>query len=175
MKWSVGEGGSAFSTALLTRCWASGGHPLGPDYTRVVEQDGQVVAAIVGGPVARWLAAESAHPISAKGLGSTRVLADFARRLRLQTAARPPLSPDHWYVSSLGVIPSHRGRGLARTLVADAAGLARGLRLAGLVVEVVEANLAAVSLYRSMGFVEAGRWQPAGGPQVLRLRRTRSD
>lgn len=58
----------------------------------------------------------------------------------------------HGAIQNVGVLPDHRGRGLARALVALAL---RGFHAAGLrtaALEVTTANAAAVRLYRAIGF-----------------------
>ncbi|MFK7927941.1 MAG: GNAT family N-acetyltransferase [Myxococcota bacterium] len=171
LRWSVGEGGVELSTALLHRCWHSGGHPLGPKNTRVIEHEGRIVAAITADHTTRWKRAEARVSVPSAGLASPHALAAMGARLGLQTKARPPLRDCDWYVSSIGVAPSHRRRGLARVLLIDATSTARSLRLDAVMVEVVDSNAGAVCLYRAMGFVEDLHWQPTSGPGVVRLRR----
>jgi ribosomal-protein-alanine N-acetyltransferase len=53
--------------------------------------------------------------------------------------------------------PAHRGRGIGRMLMNDMVHWARQQGLAGVELEVREGNVAAVGLYRSMGFAAIGR------------------
>jgi len=61
------------------------------------------------------------------------------------------------HVMTLAVRPEHRRRGHARALVAAALGLATERGAAEAHLEVRPTNAAALGLYRSLGFVEAGR------------------
>ncbi len=56
------------------------------------------------------------------------------------------------WVGGVGVIPSHRGRGIARQVMADLLDNARGLGLETVQLEVIEDNIAARTLYESIGF-----------------------
>jgi ribosomal protein S18 acetylase RimI-like enzyme len=76
------------------------------------------------------------------------------------------LDGDRAYNSGTGVVPAHRGRGLARRLVEQVidhvAPLARAYLL-----EVIDRNAPAIALYRRLGFVERRGlqcWTWAGAP-----------
>lgn len=66
---------------------------------------------------------------------------------------------DRGYDSGTGVVPSHRRSGLARELMRRSFELLRERGCASYVLEVLEENVKAVGLYRSLGFVEARRFQ----------------
>lgn len=168
LAWAVGWE-SVVATGLLERCWTRSGHPLGPATTTVIEVEDTVAGLIVGDAVPRWLKAERRRPVSLAGLTSPGGLRAIEQRLARQRAARPPLPDDGWYLSSLGVHPTFRRRGLARLLLAEAATLARARGCRGLSVEVVASNTPARALYASDGFVEQLAWRPDGGPEVVRL------
>lgn len=57
----------------------------------------------------------------------------------------------------IAVAPAYRRRGLARTLVADAASLAAREGAERLLLEVAESNTAARALYAALGFAEIDR------------------
>ncbi|HEY8516701.1 MAG TPA: GNAT family N-acetyltransferase [Candidatus Binatia bacterium] len=65
-------------------------------------------------------------------------------------AARPLLN-----VHDLAVVPQHRRRGVARGLLEHVERRARELGCVKLTLEVLEDNLAAQALYRSLGFTDA--------------------
>lgn len=167
LRWALGD--DARALALIARCWQTPGHPLGPTHCRVLEVEQQVVGAVVGGPTDRWLKAERATPIRMAGLARGGTLRAISQRLSAQHAARPSLRHDGWYLSSLGIVPSHRRRGLGRVLLADSMTRARAAGCAGVSVEVVAANTAACTLYAAEGFAEVQRWTPRGGPEVVRM------
>ena len=56
------------------------------------------------------------------------------------------------WVGGVGVIPSHRGHGIARQVMADLLSNARSLGLETVQLEVIEDNVAARTLYESIGF-----------------------
>ena len=58
------------------------------------------------------------------------------------------------YITNVAVHPQHRRRGIARKLVAAA--MEQGNALSRLTLEVRESNIAAISLYQSLGFVKDG-------------------
>lgn len=57
----------------------------------------------------------------------------------------------------MGVIASHRGRGLGRRLIKTAIAHAFGRGIIRIELEVFASNIAAVSLYQNIGFREEGR------------------
>lgn len=61
-----------------------------------------------------------------------------------------------WYIGTVGVLPEHRGRGIARQLVAATLDMARDRGGARIRLGVIDGNTPAQSLYRSLGFVEYG-------------------
>lgn len=66
-------------------------------------------------------------------------------------------------IHDLSVIPSHRGRGIGRQLLGAAERHARGTNCCKLTLEVLENNLAAKALYRSVGFSQLSYQADAGG------------
>ena len=64
---------------------------------------------------------------------------------------------DEGYITNVAVFPEYRRRGVAEQLIAVFDRFARGNRLAFLTLEVRPSNTAAIALYRSFGFEEAGR------------------
>lgn len=64
---------------------------------------------------------------------------------------------DEGYIANLAVLPTHRKTGIAKNLINTAIGLALGMELKFLTLEVRPSNLAAVSLYKSFDFKIAGR------------------
>jgi len=64
---------------------------------------------------------------------------------------------DEGYITNVAVFPEYRRRGVAGQLIAVFDQFARGNRLAFLTLEVRPSNAAAIALYQSFGFAEAGR------------------
>ena len=64
---------------------------------------------------------------------------------------------DEGYITNVAVFPEYRRRGVAEQLIAVFDSFARGNRLAFLTLEVRPSNAAAIALYQSFGFEEAGR------------------
>ena len=61
---------------------------------------------------------------------------------------------DRGYDSGTGVVPTHRRRGLARELMLRSIELLRARGCKTYVLEVIDSNLKAAELYRSLGFVQ---------------------
>ncbi|MEO1310898.1 MAG: ribosomal protein S18-alanine N-acetyltransferase [Pseudomonadota bacterium] len=76
-------------------------------------------------------------------------------------------------ILTIGVDPARRRAGVARALMAAAAGGAAAAGAAEMFLEVSESNAAALALYRSIGFADAGRRAGyyADGSDALVLRR----
>ena len=64
---------------------------------------------------------------------------------------------DEGYIANVAVRPEHRRQGIARALLEALRRLARSRRLAFLTLEVRASNAAAIALYESQGYREAGR------------------
>ncbi len=67
------------------------------------------------------------------------------------------VAADEGYVTNVATEPSRRRQGVARQLLQVFDNFARGNRLAFLTLEVRPSNTAAIALYQSFGFTEAGR------------------
>lgn len=85
-------------------------------------------------------------------------------RMRASRQLFPPVEPEDFYLSKMGVRPDARGRGIGRRLVDRfvAAGVAAGSR--GLRLDVYADNVHAIALYTSAGFevIEESRSEQAG-------------
>ena len=64
---------------------------------------------------------------------------------------------DEGYITNVAVFPEYRRRGIAGQIIRVFCDFARGNHLAFLTLEVRPSNAAALSLYNSFGFEEAGR------------------
>ncbi len=64
---------------------------------------------------------------------------------------------DEGYITNVAVFPEYRRRGVAGQIISVFDQFARGSRLAFLTLEVRPSNAAAIALYESFGFREAGR------------------
>jgi len=67
------------------------------------------------------------------------------------------LMVDEAHITTFGVHPDHRRRGIGRRLLLRLAALARELHASRMTLEVRVSNLPAQELYRSFGFAVAGR------------------
>jgi GNAT superfamily N-acetyltransferase len=74
----------------------------------------------------------------------------------------PPVQPDDFYLSKIGVVSEHRGKGLGRALTREffAAGRDGGFNRFRL--DVAADNEPAIRLYRSLGFGTASQREAAG-------------
>lgn len=71
-----------------------------------------------------------------------------------------------WYIGTVGVLPEHRGRGIARDLVSRTLAMMRERGGSRVRLGVIDGNTPAQSLYRSLGFVEyGGSTRTARAPQ----------
>lgn len=109
--------------------------------------------AMPGSTLLRCRAADTRHLIAPLGSSERQELVGRLRAVAAMQAVRA----DEYYLSKLWVEEEHRGRGfgralLERVLAAAARSSCRSCRL-----EVALQNRPALSLYRSMGFVERGR------------------
>ena len=64
---------------------------------------------------------------------------------------------DEGYITNVAGVPEYRRRGVAAQLLSVFENFARGNRLAFLTLEVRPSNTAAIALYESFGFQQAGR------------------
>jgi len=74
------------------------------------------------------------------------------------------IAADEAEILTLGVPPEHRGRGSGKALVVAAAAEATKAGARAMFLEVGEANVPALSLYKGLGFSEAGRRRNYYGP-----------
>lgn len=121
---------------------------------RILEVDGVVVGGLHG------YAATS----SADNPGDPLVRRD--RFHVLQPFIELPTPDDSYYISSIGFYPEHRGRGYGRQLMLEAEVIAHSLGLGATSLHVFEQNSAAVTLYRSMGYIEVGRRPVVPHPSI---------
>lgn len=63
---------------------------------------------------------------------------------------------DHWYIGTVAVLPEFRRRGLARKLVLATLDMMRARGGTRVTLGVIDGNVPAQTLYRSLGFVEYG-------------------
>lgn len=64
---------------------------------------------------------------------------------------------DEGYIANLAVLPKYRKQGFGKLLLGEAVTLAQNKNLSFLSLEVRPSNLAALGLYRSLGFTLAGK------------------
>lgn len=75
----------------------------------------------------------------------------------VELRARPEPATAHRCLLGIGILASHRGRGLGRALMDTALAWARTQPLAWMDLATFETNTAALALYRKLGFAETGR------------------
>jgi ribosomal protein S18 acetylase RimI-like enzyme len=89
-------------------------------------------------------------------------IATLRARLAETKGLFPPVAPEDYYLSKMGLLPEWRGQGLGKRLLKEyvAKGEASGFRRFSL--DVSEDNRAAVNLYRAAGFEVVERTEGAG-------------
>lgn len=108
------------------------------------EQDGQVVACMVGYPLA-----DMPGPAHEDGTPAM-----FVPLQQLED-----MVPGTWYVNVLATYPAHRGKGYGKRLLSHAEVAARDAGKRGLSIIVADTNVVARGLYGSLGFRERARRQ----------------
>ena len=126
------------------------------------EQDGEVVAALIGYPLA-----DDPEPVNYAELPAM-----FVPLQQLEDMA-----PGTWYVNVLAAYPEYRGKGYGAGLLAVAEQLAADCGCSGLSIIVSDGNAGARRLYERQGYVEiAARpmvkesWENAGENWVLLIK-----
>jgi ribosomal protein S18 acetylase RimI-like enzyme len=87
-------------------------------------------------------------------------------RGRIVGYVNPVLDGPEVWIGGVGVIPGHRGRGLGKKLMLAAEEFSRSRGVGTSLLEVIEGNEAAMSLYRSLGYRETRRFLCAEGKPV---------
>jgi ribosomal protein S18 acetylase RimI-like enzyme len=125
----------------------------------VVEEEGEVVAALIGYPLP-----ETPEPIDYDAMPAM-----FVPMQELEN-----LAPGTWYINVVAVYPERRNRGYGTRLLGLADRIAAGNGLGGLSLIVSDANVAAIRLYEGIGFREVARrpmvkddWENRGQNWVL--------
>jgi ribosomal protein S18 acetylase RimI-like enzyme len=108
----------------------------------VAEQDGGVVACLIGYPLP-----ETLEPIELAETPPMFVPLEELERL----------APGTWYINVLATYPDFRGRGLGTRLIGHAAGLAAAAGCRGTSIIVADTNDGARRLYERTGHVERAR------------------
>lgn len=142
--------------ALLRALWGRPGHTASYEICRVaVTETGEVAGVLAGFPLA-----QSAVLANAFVSESLRRLPPWrwpgvARHLRAagRLTPRPPV--DAYYVDGLAVAVASRRRGVARTLLEDAARSARACGASGVALDTGLRNAAGRALYEACGFEKA--------------------
>jgi ribosomal protein S18 acetylase RimI-like enzyme len=142
--------------------------------TAVTERDGAIAdpAALAermtgkfGQPILRFAVAEPDAPPAAEADATDPPIAGFA-----VTVLRPrPDGSEVAFLEMLAVAPDQAGRGLGRTLLADALAASERLGHPWLELQVRDGNAAALALYRSAGFAQVGDPEPhphGGAPMI---------
>jgi ribosomal protein S18 acetylase RimI-like enzyme len=136
----AGEGGDAM--AFARQLIAGGNGRFSYRYAIVAEVEGKVVGVMVG---------------------RLEPLTDFEPRPDLEHSPVKPwneleeLAGGMWLLRGVAVRPEHRGKGIARTLLAKAEELARKSGAGRLAIIAAEENGAVVTLYRDHGFETLAR------------------
>ena len=101
----------------------------------LIEVDGQIAGAIIGGPV------------DTDAAGTPRPHIDPLIALETRAA-------NHWSVLAIAVYPEFRGQGMAGLLLDHAFLLARQEKASGVSIVVEDSNAKAIALYKNKGFIE---------------------
>jgi len=149
-------GGSQRAQRLLRALYPRGGHTASWEVCRVAEAEGAVVGVLAAFPSAagdalarRFVRLTLAH------VPPWRLPALFAH-LRATAAVSPHPPAGTLYVDALATDPSHRRRGVARALLADAERRAAEAGLVGVALDTGIENRAARALYEHSGFMSRG-------------------
>lgn len=159
MRYVLSSAGASYPARLrgfvryLTEARLSRGHPvLGIDQG---EPTGIVAAALVDPP---GRTAPDGRPIAGASVALLDVLGpEAADRLRSFSESIIPLEPDYgfYYLAMVGVLSSHRGRGLSHALIDRVIRLSSKDKSSKGVLLTTE-HEATVALYEGMGFVTLG-------------------
>lgn len=127
----------------------------------VIRQQGAVIAALVGYPLAK--------PVSEADLATLPAM--FRPLVELENRAVPS-----WYVNVLATVPEARGQGAARALLADAESRARGLGQRRMSIITSNDN-PALQLYEGVGYAQTARlpvirdrWETASSDWILLIK-----
>lgn len=82
---------------------------------------------------------------------------------RMVGYANPVVDGDEAWIGGVGVVPSHRGRGIGRRLMLAAEEFSESMGAETSFLEVIEGNSKALGLYRSLGYRETRRFVCAEG------------
>jgi ribosomal protein S18 acetylase RimI-like enzyme len=89
---------------------------------------------------------------------------------RIGPGPTEPLAADQAHLRMLGVSPEHRGKGIARALMAACIDLARSRGRRVMTLETDAVMVAAQQLYESLGFAPTGLQRAPGRPELLGYR-----
>lgn len=92
-----------------------------------------------------------------EGPGAFALLAKAAAATDLQSFILIQVAADESEILSIATVPAARHSGLARALIVEAADEAARRGAHAMFLEVAEDNVAALALYRNLGFAEQGR------------------
>ena len=149
-------GGPRRAQRLLRRLYPLAGHTASWEVCRVAEADGAVVGVLAAFP------SDAGDALARRFVRLTlaysapwRVPALF-RHLRATAAVSPHPPAGMLYVDALATAPSHRRRGVARALLADAERQAADAGLAGVALDTGIENHPARALYERSGYLSRG-------------------
>lgn len=147
----AGAADHAAAVPFFARLFEAGGNRYGREHVLVLEQGGEIAAAILGYP------GRDEAALAAPVLAACRAR-DPSAHYRLEAES----SPDEFYLDALAVAPRHRGAGHAATLIAAACARAAqaGHARAGLLVDVDKPGVK--RLYAKLGFAVDGERRLAG-------------
>jgi ribosomal protein S18 acetylase RimI-like enzyme len=154
-------GGRRRALRLLARAFERPGNNASREIVTVVERDGAVVGALAAFPVD-----EAAARTAAFLKTSLRTIPPWrwpaALWLYWSGARAVPNPPEAaLYVDALAILPPHRRRGLARSLLVYAEERAAELRLSAIALDTSLDNKPARALYVSSGYDEVA-YRPSG-------------
>jgi GNAT superfamily N-acetyltransferase len=145
-------GGAERARRLLRRLYPKPGHTASWEVCRVAVVGDEVVGVLAAFPTRDGDALASRFVRLTLLHSPPWRIVPLMRHLRA-TAAVSPRPPDGMlYVDALATAPSHRRRGVARALLAEADRMAAAARLGGVALDTGIENRAARSLYEHSGF-----------------------
>ena len=160
-------GGPERARRLLRALYPRAGHTASWEVCHVAEADGAVVGVLAAFPAADGDAlARRFVRLTVANSPPWRIPA-LMRHLRATAAVSPRPPEGMLYVDALATDPSHRRRGVARALLAEADRLAAAAGLSGVALDTGIENRAARRLYESAGYAPRGL-RPAPDERVAR-------
>jgi ribosomal protein S18 acetylase RimI-like enzyme len=153
--WLIGDTSAAAS--ILERWMRLPGSEVFIGRVVALVDDARQVGGFIAVPGVELAACRTHDAVAAVAASAPQRRSSLVARMRRGSKLLPDAAPHQLYLSRMGVHPEARGRGYGRALVQEF--LRRGLRdgVCHFSLDVCSENLAAIELYRSVGFRERQR------------------